>query len=53
MERTKTPRIGPGLRIGKLTVVEPTRERKNGYTEWQCRCDCGGEVDAPLHQLTA
>ena len=36
-------RIGIGFRIGKLEVVAPTEERKNGYTIWRCRCDCGGE----------
>lgn len=35
--------IGIGFRIGKLEVVAPTNERKNGYTIWRCRCDCGGE----------
>ena len=42
-----------GLRRGKLTVAGPTEERKNGYTVWRCVCDCGGEVHAPLNQLTA
>jgi hypothetical protein len=46
-------RIGIGTRVGRLTVAEATSERKGGYTVWKCRCDCGGEVDAPLHQLTA
>lgn len=115
MERKQVPKIEAGYRIGKLTVAESTKERKNGYTIcccdcdcggsilldtrtlqrgivqdcgcetvvkpgqrditglrfgkliaeypvdgggygetiWHCRCDCGGEVDAPLHQLTA
>lgn len=44
MEETKRPKIEPGFRVGKLTVVEPSAERKNGYTVWRCRCDCGGEV---------
>lgn len=33
-----------GMRFGKLTAIEPTRERKNGYTIWNCKCDCGNTV---------
>lgn len=47
------PPIGPGCRIGRLTVTAPTAKRKGGYIVWLCRCDCGGEIHAPLHQLTA
>ena len=46
-------KIGTGTRVGMLTVAEATDGRRNGYTVWKCRFDCGGEVDAPLHQLTA
>lgn len=42
-----------GQRFGKLTAVEPTGEILNGSVIWRCQCDCGGEVFAPLHQLTA
>ncbi len=35
-----------GMRFGKLTAIEPTKERKNGYTVWLCRCDCGNTVHA-------
>lgn len=38
------PRIGVGFRIGRLTVMEPTEQRKSSYVVWRCRCDCGGEV---------
>ncbi len=38
------PVIAVGCRVGKLTVAAPTDRRKNGYTVWRCRCDCGGEV---------
>ena len=31
-----------GERFGKLTVIEPTSERRNGSAVWKCRCDCGG-----------
>lgn len=30
-----------GLRIGKLTVLEPTEERIRSAVVWRCRCDCG------------
>ncbi len=33
-----------GQRFGRLTVLEPTKERRNGYTVWKCRCDCGAEI---------
>lgn len=37
-------KIGVGFRVGKLTVVEATDLRRQGYTVWRCRCDCGGEI---------
>ncbi len=40
MER---PKISVGYHTGMLKVVEPTANRKNGYTIWRCRCDCSGE----------
>ena len=33
-----------GLRIGKLTVLEPTEERVRSAVVWRCRCDCGNEI---------
>lgn len=42
-----------GRRFGRLTALEPTGETVRGSAVWRCRCDCGGEVRAPLHQLTA
>jgi len=44
MNESKRPQIGPGFRIGKLTVTEATPERKNGYTVWRCTCECGGGI---------
>ena len=42
-----------GMRFGNLTAIEPTGQAVRGSAVWLCRCDCGGEVRAPLHQLTA
>lgn len=43
-----------GQRFGKLTALYPTGKRgKGGSLIWRCKCDCGGEVDAPLHQLSS
>ena len=41
---TTRPHIQIGFRVGKLEVAALTEERKNGYTVWKCRCDCGGEI---------
>ncbi len=41
-----------GQRFGKLTALYPLPEHGYGNTLWHCRCDCGNEIDAPLHQLT-
>ncbi len=37
-------RVTAGYRVGQLTVMEATEQRKNSYTVWRCRCDCGGEI---------
>jgi len=37
-------KIGVGFRIGHLTVWAATPQRKNGYTVWECHCDCGGTI---------
>ena len=42
--KEKKPKIEPGYRAGMLTVEEATPQRKNEYTVWRCRCDCGGEI---------
>lgn len=31
-------------RFGKITVIEPTKERKHNAVVWKCRCDCGREL---------
>ena len=42
-----------GMRFGMLTAIAPASVQKAGSTIWFCRCDCGGEVNAPLSQLTS
>ncbi len=37
-------KIGIGVRVGSLTVISATESRRQGYTVWRCRCDCGGEI---------
>ena len=32
-----------GHRFGKLTVVEPTDQRRYRSVVWRCKCDCGNE----------
>ena len=33
--------IAPGLRFGRLTVIEQAGLNSNGGYRWKCRCDCG------------
>ena len=40
-----------GKRFGRLTALEPTEMRRDGYRVWRCRCDCGGEVLADTKRL--
>ena len=44
LKENKRPKIKPGVCIGKLTVIETTPERKNGYMVWRCACECGGSI---------
>ena len=39
-ERKKYMRYEPGMRFGKLTLIE----RMPGGQKWRCICDCGNEV---------
>lgn len=36
--------IDAGFHVGQLTVQAATDKRKNGYTVWECRCECGGSI---------
>ena len=40
-----------GMRFGKLVAIAPVDPSQKGDVIWHCRCDCGGEIDAPLPQL--
>lgn len=40
----KVPRISEGYTVGKLTVMERLPEKKNGFSYWLCKCECGGEI---------
>lgn len=33
-----------GKKFGKLLIIKPTEERKNGSIVWECVCDCGNTV---------
>ncbi len=42
-----------GQRFGMLTAQYCTGKIGTGNSYiWHCKCDCGGEIDAPLKQLT-
>lgn len=40
-----------GLRIGKLTVLEPTTQRIRNAVVWKCQCDCGKEIFVESRRL--
>ena len=40
-----------GRRFGNLVAVEATSGRKNGYTIWRCRCDCGRTAEIASRSL--
>ena len=37
-------RLKVGDKVGMLTAIRPTDERKNGYVVWEWKCDCGNTV---------
>lgn len=41
-----------GQRIGSLTVLGPTDQRKNGSIVWKCQCDCGNICYIPTSNLS-
>lgn len=42
-DRGSKPKDITAQRFGKLTVIEPTENRRDGQMVWKCRCDCGNE----------
>lgn len=40
-----------GQRFGKLVALFPTEERKYRSVVWACKCDCGNDINASLHNL--
>ncbi len=36
--------IETGIKIGFRTMMEVTKQRKNGYTIWRHHCKCGREI---------
>lgn len=42
-----------GKTFGRLMVIEPTEEKKNGSIVWKCKCECGNFKNVPTHLLTS
>ncbi|MCL2322076.1 MAG: hypothetical protein FWC47_08235 [Oscillospiraceae bacterium] len=40
-----------GQKFEQLTVIKPTSKRKNKYTVWECRCDCGNIIEVDTQRL--
>lgn len=40
-----------GIRIGKLTVLEPTAQRIRNALVWKCQCDCGNIIFVESRRL--
>lgn len=40
-----------GKKFGRLTVVKPLKERKNGAIQYLCKCECGNESKVRGDQL--
>ena len=49
--KSRKPTDLTNQRFGKLVALEPTDLRKNGYTVWRCKCDCGNEALVPSRLL--
>ncbi|MCD7751196.1 MAG: transcriptional regulator [Lachnospiraceae bacterium] len=49
--KTVSKKIEPGDRIGHLTVMNDSGERKNGYIVWNCLCDCGNTTKVNKRKL--
>lgn len=40
-----------GQKFGRLTAIEPTDKRDNGFIVWKCACECGNIAYVSLHNL--
>ena len=40
-----------GAKYGRLTVIKPSKERRNGSVVWKTKCDCGNELDVMSSSL--
>lgn len=40
-----------GQRFGRLVVIEEVGKNKHGLYAWNCKCDCGNEVEATTGNL--
>jgi hypothetical protein len=48
---TKLSKQQIGKKFNKLTIIDISNERKNGYILYKCKCDCGNELLANISQL--
>lgn len=42
-----------GKQFGKLTALEPLKERKSGHVMWRCACECEAETTVRAGSLTS
>lgn len=52
-KKRERSRLEPGLRLGRLTLVERTNERRNGAVVWLCSCSCGSTTRVVAGSLQA
>lgn len=46
-----TARDLTGRQFGRLHVLEPTDQRRNGYVVWRARCECGTVIERPSYRF--
>ena len=39
--------------FGKLQAIKPAPKRKDKYTRWLCKCECGNEIEVRTDYLTS
>lgn len=45
-------KVAPGMKFGRLTVLDRFGASPNGSTLWRCLCECGNEKRATTSHLT-